>query len=99
MRNKASLPRNLVKHHMHQSVRASVVAHKKTSLKSEATLREMSEVVPESQFDSQTKGFAGYSVDLWVLDEMSEVIHEENACLGCIGCSSIEIDGSEEDEK
>lgn len=46
----------------------------------------------ESQFDNQTKGFDGYSVDLWVLDEMSEVIHEENACLGCIGCSSIEVD-------
>jgi hypothetical protein len=56
----------------------------------------MSEVVLECQFDSQTKGFDGYSIDLLVLDEMSDVIHEENACLGCIGCSSIEIDIEEE---
>ena len=95
--SKNSLPRNPVAKHMHKSVRASVVLSKQRKLKSEATLREMSEVVSESQIDSQTMCFNGYSIDYVVLDEWSEIICEGNACLGDIGSSSILIDDCEED--
>jgi hypothetical protein len=88
--------RNPVARHINTFNKPSVVASKRRSLQSEATLRDEREVLSESLFDSETKGFDGYSVDLWVLDEMSEVIHEENACLGCIGCSSIEVDFEED---
>ena len=88
--------KNPVARHINTFNKPSVVASKRRSLQSEATLREMSEVVSESQFDSQSLCFDGHSIDLWVLDEMSEVIHEENACLGCIGCSSIEVDFEED---
>jgi hypothetical protein len=73
------LIRNPVKRHMHKSARASVVLSKQRKLKSEATLREMSEVVSEGQIDSQTMCFdddlQGYMTD--------------------VGCSSIEIDCEE----
>lgn len=91
--------KNPVAKHLNTFNKPSVVASKRRSLQSEATLREMSEVVLECQFDSQTKGFDGYSMDYVVLDELSEIICEGNACLGDIGSSSILIDDSEEDGK
>ena len=68
--------KNPVAKHMHKSVRASVVLSKQRKLKSEATLREMSEVVSEGQIDSQTMCFD---------DDLQ-------ACMNCVGCSGIEID-------
>jgi hypothetical protein len=73
------LIRNPVKHHMHKSVKASVVLSKRRSLQSEATLREMSEVVLESQIDSQIMCF----------DDAIQ------GCMTDIGCSSISIDCEE----
>jgi hypothetical protein len=72
--------KNPVAKHMHKSVRASVVLSKQRKLKSEATLREMSEVVSENQIDSQTMCFD---------DDLQ-------ACMNCVGCSSIEIDCEED---
>lgn len=88
--------KNPVARNMNTFNKPSVVASKRRSLQSEATLRDAREDALNELECSQTKGFDGHSIDLWVLDEMSEVIHEENACLGCIGCSSIEIDIEED---
>jgi hypothetical protein len=77
--SKNSLPRNPVAKHMHKSVRASVVLSKRRSLQSEATLREMSEVVSESQIDSQTMCFD---------DDLQ-------GCMTDVGCSSVYIDCEE----
>jgi hypothetical protein len=91
------LIRNPVAKNMHKSVRASVVPQKQRLLKSEATLRDARELLSESLFNSETMCFDGYSIDYIVLDELSEIICEENACLGDIGSSSILIDDREED--
>jgi hypothetical protein len=74
------LIRNPVKRHMHKSVRASVVLSKRRSLQSEATLREMSEVVSESQIDSETMCF----------DDALQ------GCMTDVGCSSVYIDCEED---
>lgn len=73
--------KNPVARNMNTFNKPSVVASKRRSLQSEATLREMSEVVPECQFDSESLCF----------DE------DCNGCLNDIGSSSILIDDSEED--
>jgi hypothetical protein len=89
--------RNPVKHHMHKSVRASVVLSKRCSLQSEATLRDAAQSLSEEILDSETMCFDGYSIDYVVLDELSEIICRGSACLGDIGSSSILIDDCEED--
>ena len=71
--------RNPVARHINTFNKPSVVASKRRSLQSEATLREMSEVVLECQFDSESLCF----------DE------DCNGCLNCVGCSNLEIDCEE----
>ena len=92
--------RNPVKRHMHKAVRASVVASRRRSMLLDTTLRESTELAFESDLDKETKGFTGYSVDLWVLDELSQIIWEENSCNSClndVGCSSVMLDSCIDD--
>ena len=89
--------KNPVARNMNAFNKPSVIAHTKRKLQSEATLRDAREDTLNELECSQTKGFDGYSVDLWVLDEMSEIICDGNACLGDIGSSNILIDDCEED--
>lgn len=72
--------RNPVKRYMHKSVQASVVPQKQRKLKSEATLRDVDELLSEGDLDSETMCF----------DE------DLQGCLDCVGCSNIEIDCEED---
>ena len=72
--------RNPVKRHMHKSVRTSVVLSKRCSLQSEATLRDAAQNLSEEILDSETMCFD---------DDLQ-------ACMNCVGCSSIEIDCEED---
>lgn len=74
--------RNPVAKHFRKSCVSSVVLSKQRKLKSEATLQEMSEVVLESQFDSQTMCFD---------DDLQ-------GCMNCVGCSSVSIDDEEDEK-
>ena len=73
--------KNPVARTMNTFNKPSVVACKRRSLKSEATLREMSEVVLECQFDSESLCF----------DE------DCNGCLNDIGSSSISVNTFEDE--
>ena len=84
--------RNPVKRHMHKSVRTSVIAHKKTSLKSEATLREMSESLLNEAVEPKTITFVSGSAVCW--DESEDCLQ---GCLNDVGSSSILIDDCDED--
>ena len=73
------LTRNPVKRHMHKSCVSSVVPCKAKALRSNATLREMSESLSNDAVEPETMCF----------DEALQ------GCLDCVGCSSIEIDCEE----
>ena len=73
--------KNPVARHINTFNKPSVVASKRRSLQSEATLREMSEVVLECQFDSESLCF----------DE------DCNGCLNDIGSSSISVNTFEDE--
>ncbi|MGL5013052.1 MAG: hypothetical protein ACRC6V_02020 [Bacteroidales bacterium] len=84
MRNKASLPRNPVKRHMHKAVRASIIASKRRSLLLSAMTRDEEENDSIGQFSKETIGFASGSSICW--DSPDDALQ---GCLDCVGCSSI----------
>lgn len=83
--------RNPVKRHMHKSVRPSVVAHKKTSLKSEASLRDAAQSLSEEIVENHTFAFTNHGVVYW--DESEDCLQ---GCLNDVGSSSISIDCEED---
>ena len=74
------LTRNPVKRHMHKSCVSSVVPCKAKALRSNATLREMSESLSNDAVEPETMCF----------DEALQ------GCLDCVGCSSISIEDEED---
>ena len=84
--------RNYVAKHLHKSTRASVVASKRRSLQSEATLRDAREDALNELVDSKTITFVSGSTICW--DESEDSLQ---GCLNDIGSSSISIDDTEED--
>ena len=80
--------KNPVKHHMHKSVRASVVPQKQRLLKSEATLRDAREDALNELECSQTLTFESGSEVHW--DESEDCCE---SVLNSVNCSSVSIDG------
>lgn len=80
MRNKASLPRNPVKHHMHKSVRASIIASKRRLLLQSAMTRD----------GEENDSLQGFSKETMCFDDGLQ------GCMNCVGCSSISIDCEED---
>lgn len=84
---------NFVAKNLRKTCKPLVVPQKQRKLKSGASLREMSEVVLECRFDSETVDIDGMSWD------ERDTFDWQEACehpLSCVGCSSIEIDCEED---
>ena len=86
--------KNPVARHINTFNKHSVVASKRRSLQSEATLRDAREDALNELECSQTITFESGSEVHW--DESEDSLQ---GCLNDIGSSSILIDASEEDEK
>ncbi|UZS00812.1 hypothetical protein [Pseudomonas phage vB_PsaM_M1] len=78
---------NFVAKNLYKTNKPSVEPDKKRLKQSDATLREISEVVLECRFDSETITFESGSAIYW--DESEDSLQ---GSLNDIGCSSIEID-------
>ncbi len=84
---------NFVAKNLYKTNKSSVEPDKKRLKQSDATLREMSEVVLECRFDRETVDIDGMSWD------ERDALDWQEACehpLSCVGCSNIEIDCEEE---
>ena len=82
--------KNPVAKNLYTFNKPSVALSKRRSLQSEATLREMSEVVSEGQIDSQTMCFVSGSTVCW--DESEDCCE---SVLNSVNCSSVSIDDCE----
>lgn len=82
---------NFVHKYMHLTSKPSVIVHKKTSLKSEANLRDAREDALNELIGPKTITFEGGSTVCW--DESEDSLQ---GCLDCVGCSSIEINCEED---
>lgn len=86
--------KNPVARTMNTFNKPSVVASKRRSLQSEATLRDAREDAQNELVDSKTITFVSGSTVYW--DESEDSLQ---GCMNDIGSSSILIDDCEEDEK
>ena len=88
--------KNPVARHINTFNKPSVVASKRRSLQSEATLREMSESLLNEAVEPKTITFVSGFTICW--DEISDMHCDAlQGCLSDIGSSSILIDDTEED--
>ena len=84
---------NFVRKHMHLTSKPSVIAHKKTSLKSEATLRDAAQSLSEEIVGPKTITFVSDSAVCW--DESEDCCE---SVLNSVNCSSVSIDDYEENK-